>query len=330
MNLVRALSTLILFLGINSTMCFAHESRPAYLQIVEHSADNIAVKWTRPVREQRALNIQPLFPQHCRISDKGQSYLTANQSQENWILDCDEKGIKNAEITIEGLERTISDVLVRYQRENGDTQLQVLNSDKTKFIISDVKEAHQNIKQYYFVLGVKHILSGPDHLLFVVGLLLLIPGFWALLKTITAFTFAHSITLAAATLGVLQVPSAPVEAVIALSIMFLAYEILRADQHGIGRKWPWLVAGIFGLVHGLGFAGALSEIGLPDDAIPLALFLFNLGVEVGQIMFIAVFILILTVMRKLYKQTDRFIKTAGSYGIGSIAAFWLIQRMSSF
>jgi hypothetical protein len=184
----------------------------------------------------------------------------------------------------------------------------------------------------YLGLGIEHILLGIDHLLFVLGLLLIVRGAWMLIKTITAFTLAHSITLALATLGFVEVPSPPVDAAIALSIMFLAAEILRARQGrpGLAARAPWVVAFAFGLLHGLGFAGALSQLGLPPREIPLALLFFNVGVEIGQLMFVAAFLGLAWALRQLRVRWPHPAALLPGYAIGTLAAFWFIERTSGF
>jgi hydrogenase/urease accessory protein HupE len=182
----------------------------------------------------------------------------------------------------------------------------------------------------YLVLGFHHILLGIDHLLFVLALLMLVPNMRTLVWTITSFTLAHSLTLAAATLGWVHVPQAPVEAVIALSILFVAMEIVhwRQGRPGLTRRWPWLVAFTFGLLHGFGFAGALSEIGLPEHAIPLALLFFNVGVELGQLLFIGAVIAVSLVLKRI--TWPGWAWRVPVYTIGSLAAFWTIQRIAGF
>jgi hydrogenase/urease accessory protein HupE len=182
----------------------------------------------------------------------------------------------------------------------------------------------------YLGLGIEHILLGIDHLLFVFGLLLLVRGPWMLVKTVTAFTLAHSITLALATLGFVDVPAPPVEAAIALSIMFLAAEILHArrGRPGIAASKPWLVAFVFGLLHGLGFAGALTRLGLPPGEVPLALLFFNLGVEIGQLLFVALVLALGWALRELQVRWPRWAEPVPAYAIGTLAAFWFIERTS--
>jgi hypothetical protein len=182
----------------------------------------------------------------------------------------------------------------------------------------------------YVGLGIEHILLGIDHLLFVAGLLLLVRGPWMLIKTITAFTLAHSITLALATLGFVAVPSRPVDAAIALSIMFLGAEILRARQGrpGLAARRPWVVAFAFGLLHGLGFAGALTALGLAPGEIPLALLFFNVGVEIGQLLFVGACLALAWALRQLQVSWPRWAVPLPAYAIGTIAAFWFIERTS--
>ena len=184
----------------------------------------------------------------------------------------------------------------------------------------------------YTLLGVDHILSGFDHLTFVLALLLIVSGARRLLITVTAFTLAHSITLAAATLGVLWVPGPPVEAVIALSILFLANELIKVNrgEASLTARNPWVVAFAFGLLHGFGFAGALGEIGLPQNEVPLALLMFNVGVEIGQLLFVAVVLVGLLLVKRLHDNWPVWLRQVPAYGIGGISAFWLIERVVGF
>jgi hydrogenase/urease accessory protein HupE len=190
------------------------------------------------------------------------------------------------------------------------------------------------VARAYTRMGIEHILGGVDHLLFVLGLLLLVRGAWLLVKTITAFTIAHSITLAAATLGWVHVPQPPVEAVIALSILFLASELAKQYQGHIGlmERYPWIVAFVFGLLHGFGFADALRRIGLPQSDIPLALFAFNVGVELGQLGFIAAMLGLLVLAKRinLAALLEHYLRPAAPYAIGVLASFWLWERLAGF
>lgn len=185
-----------------------------------------------------------------------------------------------------------------------------------------------NAAKRYTGLGIEHILLGFDHLLFVLALLLIVRGGWMLVKTITAFTVAHSITLGLATLGFIHVPSRPVEAAIALSIVFLCVEIIHARQHRIGLtyRYPWLIAFAFGLLHGLGFAGALAEIGLPQNEIPVALLFFNIGVEIGQLIFVAVVLAPAWLIRRARWETLDWARAIPVYFIGTLATYWFVER----
>jgi hydrogenase/urease accessory protein HupE len=247
-----------------------------------------------------------------------------------WTLGC-ETPLSGKPISIEGLEKTLTDVLVRIERQDGSTITQRLSPANNEFTVA-ASESTWQIAATYLGLGVEHILLGIDHLLFVLALLLIVGNWRVLLATITAFTVAHSITLAAATLGYVHVPQQPVEAVIALSILFLASEIMhmRRGKPGLARRWPWLVAFIFGLLHGFGFAGALTEVGLPENAIPLALLFFNIGVEVGQLLFVGSMILLYRLWRMTTLQPTPWIQALPVYVIGSVAAYWTIERVASF
>ena len=240
-------------------------------------------------------------------------------------------GLTGAEITVDGLAGTLTDVLVRIQRTDGTSQVLRLKPESPSFVVEAVPGSLQ-VAATYLSLGIEHILLGLDHLLFVLALLILVDNWRRLVWTITAFTIAHSITLAAATLGWVAVPPPPVEAVIALSIVFVAGEIVRSRQGrpSLSQRLPWLVAFTFGLLHGFGFAGALSEIGLPQQQIPLALFTFNVGVEIGQLLFVGAVLLLARLPRLLHLPVPAWWARAVAYGIGSVAVFWVIERVAAF
>jgi len=181
----------------------------------------------------------------------------------------------------------------------------------------------------YVIEGIRHILSGPDHLLFVLGLLLIVRDGWTLVKTITAFTVAHSITLATATLGYVSIPAPPVEAAIAFSILFLGPEIVRRWRGGTSFtiRNPWVVAFVFGLLHGFGFATALTSAGLPPTDVPLALLCFNIGVELGQLSFVATILLLRLVILRAHAAWPRWVTLLPGYAVGGMGAFWTIQRL---
>jgi hydrogenase/urease accessory protein HupE len=244
-------------------------------------------------------------------------------------------GLTGGTIRIAGLTATMTDVLVRLERLDGTTQVTRLIPSAPSFIVEAAPRAIQ-IAHTYLAFGVEHILGGIDHLLFVLALLILVKGRRRLIWTVTAFTVAHSLTLAGATLGFVHVPGPPVEAVIALSIVFVAVEIVhgRRDMAGLTERFPWVVAFTFGLLHGLGFASALNEVGLPQSAIPIALLFFNVGVEIGQLLFIAAVVAIIAlarqVMRRIAVPQPAWAWRVAPYTIGSVAAFWVIQRIAAF
>jgi hypothetical protein len=225
----------------------------------------------------------------------------------------------------------MTDVLVRVQRSDGGVQTARLTAADPAMSVSD-SSTSLGVSRSYLGLGIEHILLGIDHLLFVLGLLLIVRNAWLLVKTIAAFTVAHSLTLAAATLGWVRVAQAPVEAVIALGILFLASELAkqRHGQIGLMERYPWVVAFIFGLLHGLGFAGALRKVGIPERDIPLALLTFNVGVEIGQLLFIGAVLVFIAALRRLRVSWPAWTDMISPYVIGSVAAFWSIQRVASF
>jgi hydrogenase/urease accessory protein HupE len=310
---------------------YAHESRPAYLELKEQAKNVFDVQWRRPARGDMVLRMQPQFPEHCVSNNQVASYIIQGMSIERWQIDCGEKGLSDQSITIEGLKETITDALVRVEMANGAVYTKIIKGNDPAFTIQGEPSIWKVINDYFW-LGVGHILGGIDHLLFVLCLLLIVNGTWLLVKTITAFTVAHSITLGMATLGFVNVPQAPVEAVIALSILFLAAELMRQTkgERDIAMQAPWLVAFIFGLLHGFGFAGALSEVGLPQTEIPLALLMFNIGVEAGQLVFILIVIVALKLGIHILKSPQSWAKPATTYIIGGISAFWLIERINGF
>ncbi|MDF7799660.1 HupE/UreJ family protein [Pontiellaceae bacterium B1224] len=246
----------------------------------------------------------------------------------SWTVHCPQ-GLAGSELRIAGLDR--SDLLVRIYFMNGSEQTVRVPKGSQCFTIPAVP-SQLDVAETYSVLGVEHILMGFDHLLFVLSLILLIHGTKKLIGAITMFTVAHSITLALATLGLVQVPSPPVEAVIALSIVFVAVEIIHGQQGrpGLTERAPWIVTLSFGLLHGLGFAGALTEVGLPGHAIPAALLFFNIGVEAGQLLFVALVLAVLWLLRKRPVRRVEWLPLVPAYLIGSIAMFWVFERVAGF
>ncbi len=306
----------------------AHEVRPAYLHIHQLAKETYATTWRVPAKGGTRLGIYLEMPSQCAMQGALLNWRDGGTFVEQATYTCP-GGLVDSNIVIGGLELTLTDALARIERLDGTTQVALLTPADNALTVT-ASANWSVVASTYFVFGVKHILLGIDHLLFVLALLLLVPNVRTLAWAITSFTLAHSVTLAAATLGLARVPQQPVEAVIALSILFVAMEIVHCKQGrpGITVRWPWLVAFTFGLLHGFGFAGALLKLGLPDDAIPLALLFFNLGVEAGQLLFIAGVLLVWALLRQF--RWPRWLWRLPVYSIGSLAAFWTIERIAGF
>lgn len=334
---VRASVQLIcaFFLVSFSITASAHEMRPAYLELRQTGPDTYAVLWKVPGGgENLRLGLYVELPAGCTNVTAPRASMANNAFTERWTVKR-AGGLTGGTIHIAGLTATMTDVLVRLERLDGTTQVTRLTPSAPSFVVEAAPRAMQ-VAATYLALGVEHILLGIDHLLFVVALLILVKGTRRLVATVTAFTIAHSLTLAGATLGVVRVPGPPVEAAIALSIVFVASEIMhtREGRPGVTVKCPWIVAFTFGLLHGFGFAGALSEVGLPQAAIPVALLCFNVGVELGQLLFIASVLVVIALARQIGRRSQMpqpaWAWRVPPYAIGSVAAFWLIQRIAAF
>ncbi len=275
--------------------------------------------------------LEPRVPEGCSLTGSVRTYVVDDVRLQHGALSCPD-GLAGKTFTISGLEQTQTDVLLRVDYLDGTASNQRLTPGAPAVTIPERPSALEVVRTY-LVLGVEHILLGIDHLLFVLALLLIVNGIGRLVATVTAFTVAHSITLGAATLGLVRVPSAAVEAIIALSILFLASELARRPLRGpadetanLTRRFPWVVAFAFGLLHGFGFAGALSEVGVPQHAVPLALLFFNNGVEVGQLLFIAAVFGFAWLVRLSAVRMPAIWPRAVAYGVGSVAAFWVVER----
>jgi hydrogenase/urease accessory protein HupE len=311
----------------------AHALDPGYLELAALGQSQWRVTWRVPNVSGHPMPIEAQLPDNCSNGDPPAPVFDGRAWTTGWVTTCPD-GLIGGQIAIAGLDRTRTETLVRYELVPGETRVQRLTASETSFTVPPDAGTF-DILASYIALGVTHILEGFDHLLFVFALLLLIRDRARLFWAITAFTIAHSMTLAAATLGWLRVAPPPVEAVIALSIVFLAYELTLPPERRdpLAVNFPWIVSFAFGLIHGLGFAGALREIGLPEGDIPLALFAFNVGVELGQLLFIAVVLALGLAIRHLYPQIGQravSLTRATSYAIGSIAAFWVVERIAAF
>src|SRR3954454_22813101 len=274
---------------------YAHEVRPGYLEPRQTAANTYAILWKVPAVGDMRLSIHPRFPENCKPAGDVASYRASDSYTERLSLACP-GGLNGGTIAIDGLAATMTDVLVRIEQTDGSTQVARLTQSMPALAV-DASPGRLQVARVYSVLGVEHILTGLDHLLFVLALIIITRGGWKLAKTVTAFTLSHSITLTAATLGFVHVWQKPVEAIIALSIVFVAAEILHGRQGRLGltARAPWIVALTFGLLHGLGFAGGLSDAGLPQAHIPLALLFFSLGVEAGHFLFIGAVLAVISV-----------------------------------
>jgi hydrogenase/urease accessory protein HupE len=313
----------------------AHEARPAYLEIKETSPNQFSVLWRTPVLAGMRLPVVLSMPGDVKnLKEPVVQELADSLLERRWI-DAGANGLAGKRIQFTGLQLTITDVLVRVEMLDGRTWTTIAHPSQPWVQIA-ASQTWLGVAGAYLRLGIEHIWSGIDHLLFILALMILVKGTRRLVATVTAFTVAHSITLAAATLGFVHVQQKPVEACIALSIVFVASEIVHARQgwQGWTERWPWIVAFTFGLLHGFGFAGALNAVGLPQTAIPVALLFFNVGVEIGQLLFIAAILSIMALARWLSKRAaipqPAWAWRVAPYSIGGVAAFWMIQRIAAF
>jgi hydrogenase/urease accessory protein HupE len=325
-----ALLTTIVTL-VAAPLAAAHELQPGFLELKEVATGHYDVLWKLPSLGEAAdvrIPIAPIFPETCRQLGDART----ERAGTAWVftarLEC-KGGLAGQTLSIEGLEAFTTDVLVRVQKADGRVETHVLKPVLPSVTLRPADDMHRGAWAYLY-LGIEHILLGVDHLLFVLGLLLIVRDRWMLLKTVTAFTVAHSITLAVATFGIANVPAPPLNAAIALSILFLGPEIVRRwrGETSFTIRHPWVVAFAFGLLHGFGFASGLAQLGLPRDEIPLALFLFNVGVEIGQLAFVLLVVLLERSFRLLEIHWPRAVERAPGYVVGSLGAFWTIQRVA--
>lgn len=307
----------------------AHALQPGYLEVTQISPGLFGVLWRLPIVGGGPMPIQAVLPETCEQRRAMDLIADGAGYTGRWTTHCTE-GLGGGTVAVAGLERTRTDVLVRIDHGGGVVETHRLTPLETSAALSG-RPTWQEVSGTYFLLGVDHILAGIDHLLFVLALTLLIGFRWRLLEAITAFTIAHSITLALAALGHLSLPPPPVEAMIALSIVFLATELAKGTRSNrLSARYPWVVAFPFGLIHGLGFAGALEEIGLPQTEVPPALLAFNLGVEAGQLLFVAVVVSIVAISSRMAGRGHAAMRLATSYAIGTVASYWLIERVYGF
>lgn len=304
----------------------AHEIRPAYLEINQIGPDRYDILWRTPLFSGRRLPVALRFPDGVRHAVEPNEQILSDSIVERRVIEAP-AGLAGKRIEIVGLQATITDALVRFESQDGASSTTLVRPSRPWIEIPESQTALEVVATY-IQQGIEHILFGFDHLLFVAALMLLVRDWRMLVKTVTAFTVAHSITLSLATFGLVTPAAAPVEAMIALSIVLAASEAARLEggRSSLTTQWPWIVAFAFGLLHGFGFAGALGELGLPQGDVPLALFSFNVGVEIGQLIFIGVILAIIHAAR-LVLTLPRRAPLAAAYAIGAVAAFWSVERI---
>ena len=332
MRLAAFARLFLLLLLFVSTPAAADNFRPAYLQLTERGGGIYDIRWKAPAQSETVvMPIKPIFPAGSVMTRP----LVPSYAAGAVVMSGQVKiagGLEGKAVRFEGLADTGNQGLVRLKWLDGSEDLYKVAATDPELAIPKEPDSI-GVSVRYTQLGIEHIWFGFDHLLFVAALFMLVANLRTLFWTITAFTVAHSITLAVVTLDVIRVPVPPVEAFIALSILFVAVEVVRQSQgHAtLASRKPWLVAFSFGLLHGLGFASALAEIGLPRNNVPLALLFFNIGVELGQVAFVASLLAVAKVAKRLAKPVQRSMaRFACCYGIGGLASYWLIDRVASF
>lgn len=317
---------LALFTALAALPARADELRPGYLEFTQQDAQTWKLVWKAPVLGGLATRTRPAFPDFCTQSPpqaRVEGLVLVAESR----LTCT-KDLAGSQVGLSGMDAAFTDALLRIAPLNRPVQAARLTQDQAMVEVTTVPDRWE-VARSYFVLGVEHILEGYDHLLFVIALVLLIGRTGAVIKAASAFTIAHSITLIGSTLGIVGLAQAPVEALVALSIIFLAVEIVKRDpaHPSLTERLPWLVAFLFGLIHGFGFAGALREIGLPESDVPTALLTFNLGVEAGQLVIVAAVMVLITLTRRFAPRALHPATLTATYLIGTISSFWFIERI---
>ena len=305
----------------------AHPLAPALLDLHERSDGKVEVAWKVPRLTLAGVDRGPELPAGCRRVETLPGVATGLSVTERWLADCGAGGLVGQRVGVRGLAETRTDTLLRVTLADGKVIQRVLRPDAASVLIPAGTPSLE-VARDYAVLGFEHILTGADHLLFVFGLLLLVGGGRRLIQTITAFTVGHSVTLSLAATGFVHFPSRPIEVAIALTVFWLAVDLARHGERRASwmRRAPWLMAGSFGLLHGLGFAGALSEAGLPAGEIPLALFSFNVGIETGQLLFVAAMLAAAALLRALVADLPGWVARVPVYAMGSLAAYWFLER----
>jgi hypothetical protein len=322
----RAIAALFAFVAMPAS---AHPLAPALLELAEREDGRVEVTWKAPLLTQGGASRRPVLPPACRHVENRPGVTTAASATQRWIAECGAGGLVGQRVGVAGLDATGTDALLRVTLADGRVAQTVLRANAPELVIP-ARTTRTAIAFDYARLGFDHILGGADHLLFVFGLLLLVGGGWRLVQTVTAFTVGHSVTLSLAVLGYVRFPSGPIEVLIAASVLWLAVE-LASGEHRTSwmRRMPWAMAGSFGLLHGLGFAGALAEAGLPDGDIPLALATFNAGIEAGQLAFLLAILALRRLLGAPLAALPAWSLRVPVYAMGSLAAFWLLERATT-
>ena len=306
----------------------AHALSPALLALRETSPGTFAVTWKIPTLRMLGADLRPLLPSTCPAVGQPSLDETIESLTTTWTIECGSGGIVGTTIGVDGLGVAKTDALLHLELADGRAIDTVLRVGTPTFVVPE-RDTALAVAHRYVGLGIDHILSGYDHLLFVFGLLLLATDWRRLVATITAFTLGHSVTLTLAVLDVARVPPAPVEVLIAFSIFVLAVELARFDagpDATLMRRRPWLMALGFGFLHGLGFAGTLRAAGLPADAVPLALLGFNVGIEIGQLAFVLAVLALRAGLRPALARLPAWADAVPTYAMGTLAACWMIER----
>jgi hydrogenase/urease accessory protein HupE len=322
---VGLVAIIALGMFLHASTLLAHELQPAYLELKQTGPTTFSVLWRVPNKDELK-GLKPQFPADCKLDAEPIRMQTADSLIEQNTLTCP-SGLYGEDISMDPLSAARIDTLVRVVRADNSTQVGRLTAVSTKLTIENTPNWIEQ-SGTYLKMGIDHILMGVDHLLFVLGLLLIVDNRWMLTKTITSFTIAHSITLAIATLGFASAPTQPLNAAIALSILFLGPEVVRKErgETSLTIRNPWLVAFAFGLLHGFGFASGLTSLGLSHKEIPLALLMFNIGVEIGQLFFVAIILLLERSFKVLLIRWPRWVQWVPAYSVGGLGAYWTIQR----
>jgi hydrogenase/urease accessory protein HupE len=324
---IRALWSAIAALFLITGTANADELRPGYLEFSQKGAVHWTLVWKAPMRGGVTPATQPVLPTGCSVLAPPQRAMGEMAVISTYKVRCSGR-VAGKAIGLSNFSASATDVLVRVAPLERPVQALRLTAAQPSAMI-EAKPYRWQVARTYFVIGVEHILFGYDHLLFVVALVLLLSGFRTIAWAVTAFTVAHSVTLVGTTLGLMGLPQRPVEAIIALSIVFLAVEIVKKKEGEprLSERIPWVVAFLFGLLHGFGFAGALKEIGLPESDVPTALLTFNLGVEAGQLLIVTATMIALYALRTARPDWARPAVRVSGYAIGAIASMWLFQRI---